>query len=64
VSLEPVASYCAAGECPTIYRTDRGTFVVQGYVFEPGAAGTTVPAGEQMIEIPAELLAEYGRMTT
>jgi hypothetical protein len=38
--------------------------VLQGYVFEPQAAGTTVPAGEQMIEIPVELLAEYNRMMT
>jgi hypothetical protein len=64
VSLEPLVSFCAAGECPTIFRTDRGTLVLQGYVFEPQAAGTTVPAGEQMIEIPAELLAEYHRLTT
>jgi hypothetical protein len=64
VSLEPLVSYCAAGECPTIYRTDRGTLVLQGYVFEPQAAGTTIPAGEQMIEIPVELLAKYSRMTT
>jgi hypothetical protein len=64
VSLEPLVSFCAAGECPTIYRTDRGTLVLQGYVFEPQTAGTAVPAGEQMIEIPVELLAEYNRMTT
>jgi hypothetical protein len=64
VSLEPLVSYCAAGECPTIYRTDHGTLVLQGYVFEPQTAGTTVPAGEQMVEIPAELLAEYARITS
>jgi hypothetical protein len=63
VSLEPIVSYCATGECPTIYRTDRGTLVLQGYVFEPGTAGTRIPDGERMIEIPEELLAEYARLT-
>jgi hypothetical protein len=61
VTLEPLVSYCAAGECPTIYRTDRGTLVLQGYTFEPSSAGTEIPAGERMIEVPVELLAEYVR---
>jgi hypothetical protein len=60
VAIEPIVSYCTAGECPTIYRTDRGTLVVQGYAFEPE---TEMPAGERMIEIPVELLAEYTRTT-
>jgi len=63
VTLEPIVNYCAAGECPTIYRTDRGTLVIQGYAFEPEAAGSEIPAGERMIEIPVELLAEYARTT-
>lgn len=61
VTLEPVANRCGGGECPTVYRTDRGTLVVQGYSFEPGHAGVAVPAGEQMVEIPAELLTDYLR---
>lgn len=62
VTLAFVVGRCAAGECPTIYRTDRGTLVLQGYVFEPADAGTRLPAGEQMIEVPAELLADYARL--
>jgi len=57
--LDLVAELCGAGECPTVYRTDRGTLVIQGYQFDPAQAGTSVPAGEQMVEIPAELIARY-----
>jgi len=59
VTLDLVAELCGAGECPTVYRTDRGTLVIQGYQFDPAQAGTSVPAGEQMVEIPAELIARY-----
>src|SRR5213595_2167688 len=59
VTLEVVANRCGGGECPTVYKTDRGTLVVQGYTFEPGHAGVTLPSGEQMIEIPVELLTDY-----
>ncbi len=55
VTLELVISQCGMGECPTVYRTDRGTLVVQGYTFDPADAGVTLPDGELMVEIPAEL---------
>ena len=51
VSLTPVAELCGAGECPTVYRTDRGTLVIQGYRFGPD--------GAPMVEVPAELLDLY-----
>jgi hypothetical protein len=38
--------------------------VLQGYVFNPDDAGAEVPPGEQMIEVPVALLAEYARMTS
>jgi len=63
VTLEPIVNYCAGGDCPTIFRTDRNTLVIQGYEFEPRTAGAKVPAGERMIEVPVDLLAEYARMT-
>jgi hypothetical protein len=60
VTLEPIAGRpCGAGECPTVYKTDRGTLVVQGYAFPPAHAGVEVPPGEQMVEIPTELLASF-----
>jgi len=45
---------CRDGTCPTIYDTDRGTVVVQGYVVTD--SDVTPPEGEALVEIPAELL--------
>lgn len=45
--------------CPTLYRTDRGTMVVQGYVVTHMEA-LSVPdlaAGETAVEVPLDLLA-------
>ena len=53
-----VTKLCGAGSCPTVYRTDRGTYVIQGYTLTAEATGLDLPAGEQLVEIPAELLAE------
>jgi hypothetical protein len=47
------ASNCKDGDCPTVYRTDRGTIGVQGYVLD-----RATPDGEALVEIPAELLME------
>jgi hypothetical protein len=50
---------CASGTCPTVYRTDTDTLVVQGTTVDPATAGIDVPAGEQLVEIPASLLRDY-----
>ena len=50
------AGNCKDGDCPTVYRTDRGTVGVQGYVLD-----RTTQDGEAMVEIPAELLLEAAR---
>ena len=47
---------CQGGTCPAVYVTDRGTLVVQGAIV-PDAEGVNVPAGETLVEVPAELLA-------
>jgi hypothetical protein len=49
---------CDDGTCPTVYATDRGTFVVQGAsVTDPEAlASVQLPAHEALVEVPAELL--------
>lgn len=46
--------------CPSLYRTDRGTFVVQGWrVTDPDAlAQLEIPAHETVVEVPADVLAE------
>ena len=56
--LTLIKEICGGGSCPTVYRTDRDTYVVQGYIVTAEAAGLDLPAGEQLVEIPAELLSE------
>ena len=46
---------CAGKSCPTLYETDRGTVVVQGYVVTE-VTGAELGVGEALVEIPAELL--------
>ena len=55
--LTLVTTLCGGGTCPTVYRTDRGTLVIQGYTVTAEHANIDLPAGEQLVEIPAELLA-------
>ena len=54
---QPVITLCGGGSCPTVYRTDRDTVLVQGNA----ATGVTVPSGELLVEIPRELLLEAAR---
>jgi hypothetical protein len=62
MKLIRVAAGCQAGTCPTVYETDRGTYVVQGYVVtdEKALAELGLPAGESAVEVPAELLRGFG----
>ena len=51
------------GNCPTLYATDRGTLVVQGYrVTDPQARDQLrdLLPGETAVEIPRELLQFFG----
>lgn len=57
VKLELLATSCTSGTCPTIFKSDRGTYVVQGYAVDAHRAGVTLGAGELLVEIPADLLA-------
>jgi hypothetical protein len=47
------------GNCPTVYEGDNGTLIVQGATVDPADAGIDVPAGEQLVKIPATLLRDY-----
>ncbi len=50
-------------DCPNIFTTDQGTLAVQGRLLKPSdlPAGDTIPAGEALIEIPADLLLAAAR---
>ncbi len=44
---------CWDGTCPTLYESDRGTIVVQGWIVSD--SNVTPPEGEALVEIPIEL---------
>lgn len=48
---------CKDGDCPNVYATTRGSFVVQGHVY----AELAVPNGEAAVEIPESVLREAVR---
>jgi hypothetical protein len=48
---------CGQGDCPNVYRTERGTLVVQGDHF----TGFQPPDGEGLVEIPEAILREAFR---
>jgi hypothetical protein len=56
LGLELITTLCGGGHCPTVYRTNRGTLVVQGYAVTAETAGIDLPPGELLVEIPADLL--------
>jgi hypothetical protein len=48
---------------PTVYRTDRGSWMVQGWVVtDPEAlAQMSIPEGETVVEIPDRMLRFFGQ---
>ena len=48
---------CANGSCPTIFQSDRGTYVIQGNALDAQLVGVNLSAGELLVEIPSDLLA-------
>jgi hypothetical protein len=43
--------------CPTFYKTDRGSYLVQGDLLSPqDLAGLLIPSGEGVLEIPPALV--------
>lgn len=48
---------CTSGNCPTLFVTDEGTVLVQGFVVEPSERSElSVPGGEDVIAMPVEAL--------
>ncbi|MBG6139888.1 hypothetical protein [Longispora fulva] len=50
------------GGSPTVYRTDRGSWIVQGWIVtDPEAlALMDIPAGETSVEIPDRMIQFFG----
>ncbi|MEV0849983.1 hypothetical protein AB0J21_29585 [Streptomyces sp. NPDC049954] len=48
---------CGKDDCPNVYKTASGGFVVQGAV----SHAFTAPEGEALVEIPEEILREAVR---
>jgi len=49
-------SNCGNGPCPTIYESETGTIIVQGFDVKPSDAGLQLPPGEGMVEIPRYMI--------
>jgi len=49
--------------CPSLYRTDRDTFIVQGWrVTDPETLRQLdIPGHETVVEVPSDVLAEIAR---
>ncbi|MFF0146818.1 MULTISPECIES: hypothetical protein [Amycolatopsis] len=61
LTLEFLGTTSAGGNCPNAYRTNRGTYVVQGYKVEDPVAlrqlhDRGMPDTETAVEIPAGLV--------
>jgi hypothetical protein len=58
VKLKLLGTESVHGDCPTLYATDRDTYVVQGLrvVDQEALAAMRVPEHETAVEIPTGLL--------
>ena len=58
MELTKIAGYdnCRNGDCPTVFKTDRGTIAVQG-----DRLADPTPDHEAIVEIPLDLLKEAVR---
>jgi hypothetical protein len=61
LAVDHLATVCGGGSCPTVYRTNRGTLVVQGYAIKASDVGVDLPTGELLVEIPVDLLEQATR---
>lgn len=60
MGLTRLAGSCPDGKtCATVFKTDRGTVVIQGYTLSNAELSyVDLPDGEAAVEIPAALLLE------
>lgn len=51
---------CAGGSCPTIYKTDDNTYVLQGKkMTDQEKIDLNIPVDEDIIELPADFLETF-----
>lgn len=55
MKVRRVSADCQGGNCPTVYLSDRGTVVFQGYTVA-SAEGMTLAEGEQAVELPLDVV--------
>jgi hypothetical protein len=63
LTLKKLASDCREGPCPTLWRTENGRYIVQGFkvVTPERLAQLDLPEAETAVEVSAELLEGYFR---
>ncbi|MDF3293751.1 MULTISPECIES: hypothetical protein [Streptomyces] len=59
MKLTRLVGECEEGDCPTIYRTDRGTLAIQGERIADH--GLIVSPHETLVEIPVDLIRKAAR---
>lgn len=58
MKLTKISGGCEDDNCPAVYATGQGTYIVQGYVInDPNVLGELgLPAGESAVEVPVDVL--------
>jgi hypothetical protein len=63
MKLTPVSTswLCKGGQCPTIYKTESGAFVVQGRLVSLSECEglSMIPSHEALVEIPRDLIEQF-----
>lgn len=54
--LASSADQCSGGHCPTIYKKDDETYLIQGYCADDFFSEGFVPEGEAVVSIPASMV--------
>jgi hypothetical protein len=59
----PVVNCMDGPRCPNVYRTDRDTFIIQGWVITDAKTleDLDIPPGESAVEIPLDLIPELAK---
>lgn len=58
----PANGECKMGSCPTLYRTGRGSFLVQGHWLpQAEKAGLALDTVEDVVEVPEKSMIDFAR---